>query len=111
MLKIPNPFEHQKFSNKFMLKAPCVFDMSDPGTGKTRVGIDAFAPRRRKGGKCMLVLAPKSLLAAAWKEDFATFAPDMVCVIADAAHREAAFAMPADVYITNHDAAAWLKAR
>lgn len=102
------PFKHQKYSIDFLKKNPKVFDMSDPGTGKTRVGIEAFAARRRKGGKCLLVVAPKSLLAAAWKNDFEKFAPDMHCVIADAAHRETAFGMQADVYITNHDATNWL---
>lgn len=101
-------FKHQKYSVDFLKKVPKVFDMSDPGTGKTRVGIEAFTARRRKGGKCLLVIAPKSLLEAAWKNDFQTFAPDIQCVIADAAHREAVFNMPADVYITNHDATVWL---
>lgn len=107
-MKIPPLFKHQKFSVAKLAQEPRVFDMSDPGTGKTRVGIDSFAARRRKGGKCLLVLAPKSLLDSAWKQDFQKYAPDMACVIADAAHREAAFNMPADVYITNHDAVNWL---
>lgn len=105
----PQPlFAHQKKSVAFLKKQPKVFDMSDPGTGKTRVGIEAFAARRLKQGGCLLVAAPKSLLAAAWKADFNKFAPTMRCVIADAAHREEAFKQPADVYITNHDAAVWL---
>jgi SNF2 family DNA or RNA helicase len=108
-MKLQPMFANQKFSTKFMAKQPKVFDMSDPGTGKTRVGIEAFATRRRKSGKCLLVVAPKSLLAAAWKNDFNKFAPDMSCVIANAANREAAFKIPADVYITNHDAAVWLQ--
>jgi len=108
MTKAPPLFKHQKFSVDFMKKTPIVFDTSDPGTGKTRVGIEAFAARRRKGGKCMLVLAPKSLLDSAWKQDFEKYAPDMHCVIASAAKREEAFEAPADVYITNHDAAVWL---
>ena len=101
-------FKHQKESLALLAEQPKVFDMSDPGTGKTRVGIEAFAARRRKKGGCLLILAPKSLLDNAWKQDFAKFAPDMACVIADAGHREEVFKMPADVYITNHDAAVWL---
>lgn len=101
-------FAHQEQSLKVMKKQPKVFDMSDPGSGKTRVGIEAFAARRRKKGKCLLVLAPKSLLVAAWHNDFGKFAPDMHCVVATAANREAAFNIEADVYITNHDAAVWL---
>lgn len=86
-----------------------VFDMSDPGTGKTFVRIMSFAARRRKRqAGCMLVLAPKSLLRAAWANDFAKFAPDMKVSVATATNREAAFAADADVYVTNHDAVKWL---
>jgi SNF2 family DNA or RNA helicase len=108
MQTAPPLFEHQKKSIKFLGKQPRVFDMSDPGTGKTRVGIEAFAARRRKKGGCLLVVAPKSLLEAAWREDFGKYAPDMHCVVAAAANRAEAFAIDADVYITNHDAANWL---
>ena len=80
-------------------------------TGKTRVGIDAFTKRRRKGKGCLLVIAQKTLLTSVWKNDFATFAPDMVVSVATATNREAAFAVDADVYVTNHDAAVWLAAR
>ena len=81
-----------------------MFDMSDPGTGKTRVQIDAFAERRRKRGGCALVLATKSLLDSAWKKDFKTFAPDMKVSVAYAKNRHEALEEPADVYVTNHDA-------
>lgn len=104
----PPLFDHQKKSIALLKKQPRVFDMSDPGTGKTRVGIEAFAARRRKKGKCLLVLAPKSLLEAAWREDFGKYAPDMHCVVATATNRAEAFKIDADVYITNHDAAVWL---
>lgn len=104
----PPLFDHQKKSIKFLGKQPKVFDMSDPGTGKTRVGIEAFATRRRKKGGCLLVVAPKSLLEAAWREDFNKYAPDMHCVVATATNRAEAFAIDADVYITNHDAVNWL---
>lgn len=104
----PPLFAHQQLSLNMLKKTPRVFDMSDPGTGKTRVGIEAFAARRRKKGGCLLVIAPKSLLEAAWREDFGKYAPDMHCVVANATNRAEAFAAPADVYITNHDAVTWL---
>jgi SNF2 family DNA or RNA helicase len=81
-----------------------VFDMSDPGTGKTRVEIEDFATRRRKRGAPAFINAPKTLLASAWAEDFKKFAPDMKVSIAYASNRDKAFAADADVYITNHDA-------
>ena len=105
------PMAHQKVSLKIMKKSKRVFDMSCPGTGKTGVQIISFTERRRKGGKALLVLGPKSLLKAAWYNDFAKFAPDMVCSIAYAENRAEAFAVDADVYITNTDAAVWLAKR
>lgn len=95
---------HQTESLKHDAANPVIFDMSDPGTGKTAVRVWAFAGRRRAGGGCLLVLAPRSLLRTAWGNDFARFAPDMKVSVATATTREKAFAADADVYITNHDA-------
>jgi SNF2 family DNA or RNA helicase len=95
---------HQKVSLVHDQFHPEVFDMSDPGTGKTAVRVWAFAGRRRKRGGCALVLAPRSLLRLAWGNDFAKFAPDMVVSIATNANRAEALALTADVYVTNHDA-------
>lgn len=98
------PMAHQAESLKHDKKSPLVFDMSDPGTGKTAVRVWSFAERRRKGGGCLLVLAPRSLLRTAWGNDFARFAPDMKVSVATATNRAQAFNEEADVYITNHDA-------
>lgn len=100
---IPPLFTHQKQSVKFLEKTPIVFDMSDPGTGKTAAHVTAFANRRRKGEGKLLVAAPKSLLVNTWVNDFKTFAPDMRCIVADAANRLNAMNSKADVYIVNHD--------
>lgn len=103
-------YAHQKESVAFASKLKAFFDASDPGTGKTAVQIELFRRRRkgRKGGKCALVIAPKSLLRPAWFMDFQKFAPELKCSIAYADNREEAFAAEADVYITNTDAAVWL---
>jgi SNF2 family DNA or RNA helicase len=105
---IPKPMGHQVESLKHDEKNPIVYDCSDAGTGKTFVRITAFAKRRRKGGGKALVLAPKSLLVSAWFNDFAKFAPDMKVSVATAEKRAEAFAVDADVYVTNHDAVKWL---
>jgi SNF2 family DNA or RNA helicase len=102
------PMAHQLLSLKHDKTTPLVFDMSDPGTGKTAVRIWAWAERRRKRGGPLLVLAPRSLLTAAWANDLRKFAPDMKVSVATAANREKAFLVDADAYITNHDAAKWL---
>ncbi len=105
---IPTLFAHQKESVERCKKSPIIFDTSDPGTGKTLVEIMDFVPRRRKGGKCALVIATRSLLTSAWQADFNKFASDMTVFVATAANRAKAFAALADVYVTNHDAAVWL---
>ena len=92
----------------FLLLRHNGFIFATGNTGKTRVEVEDFAARRRKGGKCALVLATKSLLESAWKKDFNEFAPDMGVSVAFATNRDKAFACDADVYVTNHDAAKWL---
>jgi SNF2 family DNA or RNA helicase len=101
-------FEHQKRSIEFLRSKNYALDFSDPGTGKTRVQIELFSERRRAGGGCALVIAPKSLLRSAWADDFAKFSPGIKTVVATANNRESAFGSSADVYITNTDAVSWL---
>lgn len=100
--------KHQTISLKMMDKTPIIFDMSDPGTGKTYVQVKAFAKRHKKEPKCALVLAPKTLLETAWADDFKKFAPHLTTSVAYAENREKAFTEIANVYITNLDAVAWL---
>ena len=106
MANQPPLFKHQKVSKKILAKSDIVFDMSDPGTGKTRVEIEDFASH-----PVVLVLATKSLLYCAWGSDIDKFAPELVYSIATATNRDKAFDVDADVYITNHDAATWLAAQ
>jgi SNF2 family DNA or RNA helicase len=101
-------FEHQTESIKKFRTIPKGLDFSDPGTGKTRVQIDLFSERRANGGGCALVLGPRSLLGAAWGQDFRQFAPNLQYEIAYARNRDRAFGCDADVYITNTDATRWL---
>ena len=98
-------FEHQKITSEFILNNPATLITSDPGTGKTRSVIDAFASR--KSGR-MLVLAPLSILGASWGDDIEKFAPHLTYVLAYAKNREKAFKSDADIIITNHDAVKWL---
>jgi SNF2 family DNA or RNA helicase len=102
------PYKHQVESIDVFSRVPCGFDASDPGTGKTRVQIDVFAARRAAGESKALIIAPKSLLYAAWFEDFQKFAPHLKVQVVTAANREKALATEADVYVTNIDAVRWL---
>lgn len=99
------PFKHQKTTTNFILNNERVLVTSDPGTGKTRSVIDAFA--RRNGCK-MLVLAPLSILEASWGDDIKKFAPHLTFSVAYAKNREKAFSQNVDIIITNHDAVKWL---
>lgn len=101
-------FAHQRKSLEFIRARERVFDASDPGTGKTRVAIESYSERRLRGGGKALILAPKSLLRAAWEADIRKFAPHLKTSVAYAENREVAFRADADFYITNHDAATWL---
>lgn len=107
---VPPPYAHQKVTGKHLADNPRTLDASDPGTGKTRGHLEAWAKRRRRGGGCLLVLAPKTLLEAAWASDLHKFFPgEFTCSVAYAKNREAAFAAEVDVYITNVDAVKWLE--
>lgn len=97
--------KHQAQSIEFLKSRPAVFDLSDCGTGKTFVEIVDFD---KHGKKAMLVLAPKSILEAAWANDIKKFAPHLKVSVAYAENREEAFKRDADVYITNIDALTWL---
>ena len=101
-------WKHQAKTLKFAKKRQRVFDASDPGTGKTRAHLESFALRRRQKGGALLVIAPKSLLQTAWQNDASEYVSDMSTSVAYASNREAAFAIKADIYITNTDAVKWL---
>lgn len=95
--------KHQTKSLKFMANKKAVFDMSDPGTGKTYVEIMDFTRQHKKDRKAALVVCPKSLMQAAWANDIKKFAPHLKVSIAWASCRHDALAVDADVYIINVD--------
>jgi SNF2 family DNA or RNA helicase len=95
--------KHQTQSLKFMAPKKSVFDMSDPGTGKTYVEIKDFARQHKKDGRAMLVVCPKSLMRAAWENDIKKFAPHLTVSCAYAKNRAEALGAKADVYVLNVD--------
>jgi len=105
---IPPMFGHQKGDVEFELDHPVVFDMSDPGTGKTRTRLEVIAKRRSRGGKCVMVFAPKTLMRRAWEADCRRFTPWLTTSCAFAETRAKDFARSADIYVTNHDATKWV---
>lgn len=108
-LSAPPRWAHQDESYKFSLRRDRILDISDPGTGKTRVHLEVWWRRRQRGGGALVVFAPKSLLESAWAEDIRKFLPfGVTFVIAKAVNREKMFDEQADIYITNTDAAKWM---
>jgi len=105
------PFwEHQDHSVRFSGRRERVYDASDPGTGKTRVHLEVWHRRYKRGATSKLVVfAPKTLLQSAWGGDIREWLPrDVTYVIAKAENREKMFDEDADIYITNTDAAKWM---
>jgi SNF2 family DNA or RNA helicase len=72
------------------------------------VRLESFSRRRTRGGRCALVLAPKSLLHSAWAADARRYTPWLRVSCAYASNRGEAFERKADIYVTNHDAVKWL---
>lgn len=102
------PDPHQVISLKHAEAQPRVLDFSDAGTGKTPVAIWDYARRRRNGGKAALVICPKTLMTNVWASSVRKFAPYLTVSVAKAENRAEAFAVDADIYVTNTDAAVWL---
>ena len=98
-------YDHQVTTTDFILNNPRCLITSDPGTGKTRSVLDAFVKRPGK----MLVLAPLSILEAAWADDILKFQPNIKYGLAYAKNREKIFKDPEhEVVITNFEAVNFL---
>jgi SNF2 family DNA or RNA helicase len=108
VIEIPPFFAHQLVTLEKCGDKKAFFDISEPGTAKTRVWIEEFWRRRQQGAGPGLVLAPKSILKTGWAADITKYAPGMTYSIAYASNREKAFKVKADMYLTNWDALSWL---
>ena len=103
---IPVAYDHQQKTTDFIVANPQCMITSDPGTGKTRAVLDAHAIL---GGKT-LVLAPLSILEAAWVEDILKFQPNIKYVVAYAKNREKIFKQEdLEMVITNFEAVNFLR--
>jgi SNF2 family DNA or RNA helicase len=99
--------EHQEKTVQLRLKTPRFYNASSPGTGKTITELAVW--NRDETAKRLLVIAPKSILQAAWGNDIEKFIPTATYAIAWAGvAREKAFKSNAEIVITNHDAIKWL---
>jgi len=106
MNDIPVAYDHQKKTTDFIVANPKCMITSDPGTGKTRAVLDAHVILEGK----TLVLAPLSILEAAWGEDIKKFQPDIKYGVAYARNREKVFKQDdLDMVITNFEAVNFLR--
>ena len=108
---IPPLFAHQEANAAFKVAHPRMIDGSDPGTGKSRGTLEAFARLKAAGlADHMLVLAPLSILRPSWAADCARFTPQLSCSVATSKEKTNSFwpQADADVYVCNHDAVRWL---
>ena len=102
---IPAPYAHQKTTTDFIVDTKCCLITSDPGTGKTRAVLDAHVAL---GGRA-LVLAPLSILEAAWGEDISKFQPNIKYGVAYAKNRKQIFEDTTnEMVITNFEAVNFL---
>lgn len=103
---IPAPYAHQKTTTDFIVNTKQCLITSDPGTGKTRAVLDAHAIL---GGRT-LVLAPLSILEAAWGEDISKFQPHIKYGVAYAKNRAKIFEDDTnEMVITNFEAVNFLQ--
>ena len=104
--QIPSAYSHQVDTTNFVIENPRCLITSDPGTGKTRAVLDAHVTL---GGRT-LVLAPLSILEAAWVEDILKFQPSITYGVAYAKNREKIFnENDLDMVITNFEAVNFLQ--
>lgn len=99
------PYAHQSKTTDFILSHPRCLITSDPGTGKTRAVLDAIT---KLPGKT-LVLAPLSILEAAWVDDIKKFQPNIKFGVAYAKNRKKIFTDTShEMVITNFEAVNFL---
>ena len=98
-------FKNQKQSLEKFTPLSRTFDMSDPGTGKTRVALDLFVARKNSRA---IVIAPLTLMETAWCDDAVKYQPHLVVIPAYLKDREQVFKTNADIIVVNTDATKWL---
>lgn len=98
------PWEHQLQTAEFLLEHNAVFDMSDPGTGKTSAHLMALDLVVSEGyDKRTLVVCPKTLMRSAWGNEINQFFPGLSYSLAYAGQRKRAFDLNTNVVIVNVD--------
>lgn len=95
------PWHHQTYTANKFAGTRIGLDLSDPGTGKTGSHLHIYGQRPHRGRA--LVVAPMTLMRAAWGADIDKFFPELTYTIADAKNRFEAFEADSDIVIINID--------
>ena len=88
MARMPTLWGHQKKTFAFADTTDLIFDMSDPGTGKTRAHLAVYEKRRAKGKRKLLIVCPKTLMDTAWQDELDNSFPHLTYGLAYAPDRE-----------------------
>lgn len=104
----PTPFDAQRITAAHITQHPKCFVLNGMGTGKTRALLYAFDYLKRAGMvNRLLVTAPLSTLRQTWQRELLHF-PHLTSIVLHKSGklpkwRKEQLAMPADIYIVNHD--------
>ena len=101
------PFDHQRVMADVMTVNDRVFNLSEPGTGKTNASLWAADYLMNTGQvHKALILAPLSMIDVIWKQDIFDVLMHRNCVIVHGSpdKRKRALGADVDFYISNHDA-------
>lgn len=108
---LPPLYSHQAITVDHLMANPRSLDTSDPGAGKTRSHLEAFARRKENGtAHKMLVLGTLSILETAWVGDCEKWTPQLSAAVVYTTKRKKQLpaALETDVIVTNHDAVKWM---
>ena len=100
-------FEHQGRTVARHNKSPILFDMSDPGTGKTRVPIVVYLQHVHPGK--LVVFSTKTTMHNVWENEILDVAPHLQVQLLTPQARKRGMDMSKDVFVINHDGAKWLR--
>ncbi len=101
-----SPFDSQRVTADLLTVNKRAYVLSEMGVGKTRAALYAYDFLRREGlVRSLLVVAPLSTLVSVWQNEiFENFHHLTTGVIyGDKKRRRKILAIPADVYIINHE--------
>lgn len=105
-MRKPRRYKHQDATYRKYRRGPLLFDMSDPGTGKTRPALEAWYNRKNRGR--LLVVAVLSNVESVWVDEAARWIPGVEVATALAPYRTPAFRSGAEVVVINTDGVKWI---